>query len=63
MKFRNVERLEVVVGRFDLRAFDDGKADGKENVLDLLKHLAYQVVCADGADYAGEQKIFELIDL
>src|SRR5208337_5066269 len=38
-------------------AFDDGKADGKENVLDFLEDLANEVTRADGADYAGEGEI------
>ncbi len=40
MKFRNVKRLEIVIGRFDFRAFDDGEADGEENILDFLEDLA-----------------------
>ena len=44
MKFRNVQRLEIVIRRFDFRAFDDGKANRKENVFDFLKNLANQMV-------------------
>ena len=57
MKFRNVQRFEVVVRRFDFRAFDDGEANGKENVFDFLENLANQMVRANGTDDAGERKI------
>src|SRR6266850_1351334 len=54
MEFGNVERFEVVIGRLDFRAFDDGEADGEEDVLDFLEDLADQVTRADGAEDAGE---------
>ena len=57
MKFGNVERFEIVIRRFDFRAFDDGEADGKENVFDFLEDLANQMMRADGPDDAGERKI------
>src|SRR6266850_1943055 len=57
MEFRNVERFKIVVGRFDFGAFDDGEANGKENVLDFLEDLADQVTRADGADDAGEREV------
>ena len=57
MKFGNVERFEIVVRRFDFRAFDDGEANGDEDVFDFLDDLADQVMRADGADYAGEGEI------
>ena len=57
MMFRNVQRFEIVIRRFDFRAFDDGKADREENVFDFLENLANQVMRADGADDAGERKI------
>src|SRR6266404_2490275 len=57
MEFRNVERFEVVVRRFDFGAFDDGEADGEENVLDFLEDLADQVARADGANDAGEREV------
>ena len=39
MKLRNVERFEIVVGRFDLRPFDNREADMDEDALDLLEDL------------------------
>src|SRR5271168_573009 len=51
MKFRNVEGFEIVVGRFDFGAFDDGEADGDEDVFDFLEDLADQVMRTDGALY------------
>src|SRR5262245_45816126 len=60
MKLGDVERLEVVVRRFDFRALDDGKADGKENVFDFLEDLADQVMRANGADDSRERKIYPL---
>src|SRR4029077_8192540 len=57
MKLRNVEGFEVVVGRFDFRAFHDGKADGEENVFDLLQDLVNQVVRTDRAENAGQREI------
>src|SRR5439155_23459881 len=50
MKFGNVEGLEIVVRRFDFRAFDHGEPDGEENVFDGLEDLADQVVRTDRAD-------------
>ncbi len=63
MKFRNVERLEVVVRRFNFRAFDNRKADGNENVFNFLKNLADQVMRTDGADHAGERKIDAILSI
>src|SRR5580698_8198033 len=57
MKFGNVERLEVVVRRFDFRTFDDGKADRDEDVFDFLENLADQMMRTDGTRYAGEREI------
>src|SRR6267378_1548066 len=57
MEFGNVERFEVVIGRFDFGAFNDGEADGEENVLDFLENLADQMMRADGADDAGEREV------
>ena len=48
MKLRNVERFEIVIRRFDFRAFDDGKSDGDENVFDFLEDLTDQMMRADG---------------
>ena len=55
MKFGNVERFEIVVGRFDFGAFDNGEADGNKDVFDFLQDLADQVMGADGALDAGER--------
>src|SRR6266481_3537610 len=57
MELRDVQRFEVVIGRFDFGAFDDGEADGEENVLDFLKDLADEVMRADGANDAGEREV------
>ena len=57
MELRDVQRFEIVVGRFDFGAFDDGEADRKENVLDFLENLADEVMRADGADDAGEREV------
>src|SRR5207249_10393580 len=57
MKFRDIQRLEIVVRRFDFRAFDDGKTDGEKDVFDFLKNLADQVMGADGANDAGEGEV------
>ena len=40
MEFGNVERLEIVVRRFNFGAFDNGEADGNEDVFDFLEDLA-----------------------
>ena len=57
MEFGNVERFEIVIRRFDFGAFDDGEADGDENVFDFLEDLANQVMRADGAGDAGEREV------
>jgi hypothetical protein len=57
MKFGDVEGLEIVVRRFNFGAFDDGEADGDEDVFDLLEDLADEVVRADGALDTGEREI------
>ena len=57
MKFGNVEGLEIVVRRFDFRAFDHGEPDGEENVFDGLEDLADQVVRTDRADDPGEREV------
>src|SRR5712664_562935 len=57
MELRNVQRLEVVVRRFDFGAFDDGEADGEENVFDFLEDLTDQVIRADRAEDAGEREV------
>ena len=58
MEFGNVEGFEIVIRGLDFRAFDDGKADGHENVFDLLEDLANQMARADGASDAGKRKIY-----
>src|SRR5690242_18318283 len=40
MAFRNVERIEVVINRFDLRPRLDGKAKPQKDVLNLPHHLS-----------------------
>ncbi len=55
--FGNVERLEIVVGRFDLRAFDDTEAEREKNALDLFVGLADEMVRADGPLDAGKREI------
>ena len=57
MEFWNVQGFEIVVGRFDFGAFDDGEADGEKNVFNLLEDLADQVMRADRADDAGEGEV------
>ena len=57
MEFGNVQRFEIVIRRFDFRAFRDGKADGDENVFDFLKDLANQVTRTDGTNNSGKRKI------
>src|SRR5712664_42624 len=57
MEFGNVESFEIVVRRFDFGAFDDGKADGEENVFDLLEDLADEMVRAEWAEDAGEREV------
>src|SRR6266850_673147 len=53
----NVEGFEIVIGCFDFGAFDDGEADGEENVFDFLEDLTDQVMRADGADDAGKREV------
>src|SRR5690242_1691620 len=50
MELRDVQRFEVVVRRFNLRAFHNGEANGEENVLEFLQDLANQVMRANGMD-------------
>ena len=57
MVLRNIQGLEIVVRRFNLRAFDDGEANGEEDVLDFLEDLANEMVRADSADHAGEGEV------
>src|SRR5437667_4806496 len=57
MKLRDIQRLEIVVRRFDFGAFDDLAADAEENVFDFLEDLADQVMGADGANDAGKREV------
>jgi hypothetical protein len=43
MEFRNIQCLEIVVGRFDFRSFDDRKSDRHKNVFDFLENLTNQM--------------------
>ncbi len=61
MKFRNVERLEIVIRRFDFRTFDHGKSDGHENVFDFLKNPANQMARPEGTHDARKRKVHALI--
>src|SRR6476661_4199074 len=53
----DVERLKIIVRRFDFGAFDDGEAAGEEKVFGLLEDLAEQVMRADGTVDAGEREV------
>ena len=55
MIFGNIQRFEIVVGRFNLRAFCNRKADGEEDILDFLHHLADEVVRAQGTKTPGNE--------
>src|SRR5258708_38530373 len=57
MEFWDVQRLEVVIRRFNFRAFDYGKADGEEDIFALLKDFTNQVMRANGADDSGEGEV------
>ncbi len=57
MELGDVERFEIVVRRFDLRAFDDGEADGEENIFDLLEDLANEMVRAKRTDDSGQREV------
>ena len=57
MVLGNVERFEIVVRRFDFRAFDDREANREENVFDFLKNLANEVMRTDRADDTGKREV------
>jgi hypothetical protein len=61
MELGDVQGLEIVVRRFNFRALDDGKADGKENIFDFLKNLTNQMVRANGTKHAGEGEVDALL--
>jgi len=56
MEFGNIQGLEIVVRRFDFGAFDDGEADGEEDVFNFLEDLADQVMRADGRMTPGRER-------
>ena len=57
MKLRDIQRLEVVVRRFNFRPLHNGKTNGEEDVLEFLKNLADEVMRADGMNDARERKV------
>src|SRR5271170_4895014 len=57
MMLGNVERLEIVVRRFDFGAGDDAEADGGEDAQKFVVGLADQVARADRALDAGEREV------
>ena len=57
MMFGNIERLEIVVRRFDLIAFHDGKAKRKEDALDFFECLADQVRRPDWPNHARQREV------
>src|ERR1700730_4286371 len=57
MEFRDVQGFEVVIGRFDFGALDDGEAYGEEDVFDLLKDLTNQMVRADGTNNSWKGEV------
>src|ERR1051326_1555749 len=50
MKFRNIQRFEIVVRRFDFRTFHHGKSYGYKNIFDFLEDLADQMTRTDRTD-------------
>ena len=63
MMFGNIQRLEVVVGRLDLRPLHHAEADGEENALQLFGGLANQVARPNRSLDAGKRKIDALARL
>src|SRR5205823_3589057 len=61
MKLRDIQRLEIVVRRFNFRPLHNGKTNGEEDVLEFLKNLADEVMRADGMDDARERKVYALL--
>ena len=57
MVLGNIQRFEIVVRRFDFRAFDHAEADREKNALQLFVCLADQVARADRALDAGKREI------
>ncbi len=57
MVLGNVQRLEIVVRRFDFGAFDDAEADGAKDALQLFVRLANHVARADCALDARQREI------
>ena len=57
MMLGNIQRLEIVVRRFDFGSGDDAEADRGENAQKFVVGLADQVARADGALDAGKRKV------
>ena len=57
MMFGDVQGLEIVVRRFDLRALDDSKAERKKDALDFLERLPHQMARADRANNTRQREI------
>jgi hypothetical protein len=54
MEFGNVKGFEVVIRRFDFGAFNDGEADGEEDVLDFLRPVGSDDATDEACD-TGER--------
>src|SRR5713101_5938881 len=54
----DVEGLELVVRRLDLRAGDDGVAQREKYALDLLEGLPKRMARPERAHHAGKRKVF-----
>src|SRR5579863_539585 len=57
MMLGNVERLEIVVRRFDFGSGDDAESNRAEDAQEFIVGLANQMARADGALDARERKI------
>ena len=57
MMLGNVEGFEIVIGRFDLRAFDNAETNRGENSLKFFEGLADQMPRAESALDAGKREI------
>ena len=57
MMLGNVERLKIVVRRFDFGSGDDAEANRGEDAQKFVVSLADQVARADGALDAGKRKV------
>jgi hypothetical protein len=54
MMLRNIQRLEIVVGRFDFGSSDDAEADRAEDAQQFVVGLADQMARANAALDAGK---------